>query len=204
MFLAFFSTALRAVLKVPLFTILLRHQPFASDLTLRVIDVNKEDVPGRNRKTCTLLHKQATCLQQPSTPVEVHIHWPYPRGRNHVIISPPRPCWTQQTGLLDSSSDRCDVGCSLSQWFCCGRVSAYDSTSLPHCQLQVNVEFLIQCLRTPLQDFQGKQVARLVIGQAAKLCLSIPPTPHPHPDFFFLLIFLLTGRPKLVLNWHLQ
>jgi hypothetical protein len=56
MFLEFFPTALRAVLKVPVFTILLRHsQIFASWTCVAfdyhgVIDVNRKDIPWQNFK----------------------------------------------------------------------------------------------------------------------------------------------------------
>jgi hypothetical protein len=79
MILVFFSIALRAVLKVPVFTILLRllsylrlWNPAVSDYH-GAINVNREAIPQRrNVKICTLLYKQVLHPQQPSTPVEAN------------------------------------------------------------------------------------------------------------------------------------
>jgi hypothetical protein len=69
MFLEFFPTALRAVLKVPVFTILLSHQPShlcILDLCCSdyhgVIKANRENIPWRwNMGIYTLLYKQGLC-----------------------------------------------------------------------------------------------------------------------------------------------
>jgi hypothetical protein len=74
MFLEFFPTALRAVLKVPVFTILQtlatpwRPGPVLSDDHghLIIISVNRDNIPQRDGKICTLLYKQVLCPKQPS------------------------------------------------------------------------------------------------------------------------------------------
>ena len=64
MFSEFFPTALRAVLKVPAFTILLRHSHTLDSWTHAVsnyhgvINLYRESIPQRrNMKICTLLYK---------------------------------------------------------------------------------------------------------------------------------------------------
>lgn len=73
MYLELFPTVLRAVLGGPsIYRFLLRHWSHLRLLTPAVfnsrgvIDVNK-DIPWRNVKMCTLLHKEALHPQQPST-----------------------------------------------------------------------------------------------------------------------------------------
>jgi hypothetical protein len=59
-----------------------------------VINVNREDIPWRNVKICTSLHKEALYPQQPVTLVESHM-WALSQGQNHVTLFQPGPPWAQ-------------------------------------------------------------------------------------------------------------
>jgi hypothetical protein len=62
-----------------------------------VININREDIPQRNVKIHTLLHKKALCPWQLLMLVKACVCWPCPRGGNPVLLSPPRPHRTQQS-----------------------------------------------------------------------------------------------------------
>lgn len=110
--LEFFSTALGGVLKFPVFTILLIHRHTLDSWPCAISNYQEVIKINRKERVCPLLvltPESIGIITQTSIMLTAAIKThgdshqrPYPRGRNHVMLVPPRPQWAGKGMIFPS------------------------------------------------------------------------------------------------------